>query len=147
MVPLSIRWVILGVLVFVCLQVAKHPRLEEIRTAFKDRIATGYNNLRDSIGTSRSPLLTTLELEENLRSNLRVPFASFNQDDWGWFWHLLYDKVTEDSSEWPRRRVQRTKQEIQDILADYYYQPFGSFREKQWEIFWQHILKGRVFKE
>ena len=138
--------VILGVLIFACLQAAKHPELEKIRTAFKDKIRIGYNNLRDSMVTSRRRPLSTMELEEYLKSNLAVPFANFSQDDWEWFWQLLYAKVTDDSSGWPKRKVQRTRQEIQDILTDYYYQPFGFFKEEQWRIFWQDILKGRVFK-
>ena len=145
-VSLIVGWAIIGVVAFVFLQAAKHPRLGRIRTAFKDKAAIISDNLLDSVAASRRPPLTTIELEENLKRNLSVPFASFNQDDWEWFWHLLYGKFTEESGEWPRRKKQLTKQEIQSMLAEYYYRPFSSFREKQWEIFWQHILKGRVFK-
>lgn len=137
---------IVALIVLVLLQAARHPKINNLRTAFKDKFAVLLENLAESISPARKRPLTTIELEGNLKANLAVPFASFNQRDWQWFWHLLYGRYTQDSDGWPKRKRQLTKEEIQNILADSY-RPFGRFSPQQWEVFWQRILKRRVFKE
>ena len=144
-VLLIIGLAILGLLIFFSLEIAKHPKTEEIRFTFKEKAEIIYDNVLDSLNVSRRSPITTIELEERLRSNLPVPFASFKRDNWNWFWHLLYGKFSEDSQEWPKRTSQLTREEIQGKLIYYYQKPFVSFRQRQWDNFWQHILKGRVF--
>ena len=131
--------------VFGLLKLASHPKAKELRIKFKDRPAALRKDLFETAVPSRKHPLTTIELEENLKVNLPVPFANFSQKDWQWFWHLIYGSFREDADAWPERKRQLTQQEIQNELVDYYYRPFGSFKQRQWDIFWQHILKGKVF--
>ena len=132
--------------VFALLKAAKDPKINQLRTDLKDKTAIFFDNLREDISPQRRHPLTTIELEESLKVSLPVPFAEFNQEDWNWFWELLYGRFTVDSNGWPKRKRQSTRQEIQNILIDYYYRPFSSFRQRQWDIFWQRILRGKVFK-
>ena len=136
---------ILALAVFVLLQAARHPKINNLRTAFKQKYDIVFDNLADSISPQRNQPLTTIELEESLKANLAVPFAGFSQDDWQWFWQLCYGSFAQDSGGWPKRKSQLSRQEVQNILADNY-NSFGRFTEQQWNIFWQHVLKGRVFK-
>lgn len=140
-----ISLVILGLVVFFSLQLAKHPKTAKMRDVLTDRAAASYDSLRDSITISRRAPISTIELEENLKVNLPAPFISFSQEDWKWFWHLLYGKFTQDSAEWPRTKRQLTREEVQNELTVYYSTPFASFGEREWTIFWQDILKGKVF--
>lgn len=131
--------------VFGLLKLAGHPKTEELRIEFKDRLVALYKDLFRTAVLSRRRPLTTIALEENLKVNLPVPFANFSQEDWQWFWDLMYGSFRKDANGWPERKRQLTRQEIQGELASYYFQPFGLFKERQWGIFWQHILKGKVF--
>lgn len=144
-IALIIGLAIVAAAVFGLLQASRHPKTDEARNTFRDKSDILLGNLADSVSPLRKPPLTTIELEENLKSNLPVPFARFGQEDWDWFWNLLYARFTDDSGGWPKRKKQLTKYEIQSTLADSY-QPFDRFTERQWNIFWQYILKGRVFK-
>lgn len=137
---------ILALAVFVLLQTARHPKINNLRAAFKQKSDIVFDNLEDSVSPQRRQPLTTIELEETLKLNLPVPFTGFNQDDWQWFWQLCYGAFTQDSGDWPKRKSQLSRQEIQNILSDSY-KPFERFSEQQWNIFWQHVLKGRVFKK
>jgi len=133
--------------IFALLEIAKHPATERLRRGFKDKSAVLFDSLSEDISQPVRRPLTTIELEANLKVNLPVPFKKFNEEDWEWFWDLLYGEYPVDSSGWPKKMRQLSKQEIQDILVDYYAQPFGFFQQKQWGIFWQYILKGKVFEE
>lgn len=139
-------WLILGLVVYSLVQTGEHPKVQGARATLKNNADTLLDNLVDFIFPKRRHPVTTIELEENLKSYLPVPFTNFTQEDWDRFWHLLYDRFTQDEDRWPKRKRQLTKDQAQQALAEYYYQPFGSFNQRQWDIFWQHILKGRVFK-
>lgn len=139
-------WLILGLVVYSLVQTGEHPTVQGARATLKNNSDTVLDNLVDFVFPKRRYPVTTIELEENLKSYLPVPFTKFTREDWGRFWHLLYDRFTQGQDRWPKRKRQLTKEEAQQALAEYYYQPFGSFNQRQWDIFWQHILKGRVFR-
>jgi hypothetical protein len=136
---------ILASIVLGLLKLSQSPRLEWGRIDVQDKLAVVYENVTGFFHPARKPPISTLELEENLRAYLPVPFVEFSQDDWDWLWHILYGKFTEDSPYWPRRKRQLDKQEIQNVLADYFPRPFASFKQRQWDIFWQEVLQGKVF--
>lgn len=140
-----IGWSILGFIFFYFLQVVEDPKVEIIRASLKDKALMIYNNFLESLAVSRKSSMTTVELEENLKHSLPIPFGSFSHNDWNWFWHLLYARFPEDSEGWPEKTSQLTRKEIEEELAYYYKKPFASFGQRQWDIFWQHILKGKVF--
>lgn len=140
-----IAWVILVTLVCFFLQFIKGEKSEELRMTFKDRIAAVHDNILYNLGSSRTPPLSTVDLEENLKLYVRNPFISFTRDDWEEFWDLLYAKVPEDESGWPTRKSQFNREEAQIALADYYGEPFSRFTDSQWSVFWRHALKGKVF--
>lgn len=130
-------------LVYSLLEVAKHPASEGVRATLKEKALIYFNNLRSVIWARRPPL-STLELEENIKTVLPDPFGQFTREDWDWFWHLLYGSFTIDSG-WPKQRRQLTQLEIEDMLIASFPQPFRYFQDEQWAIFWQHALKKRVF--
>lgn len=136
---------VLTLMLFGLLKIAGHPAIEDSRESFKTRLDIVLNNFVGSISPQRSYPLTTLEMEESLKTYLAVPFRDFNQDNWKWFWNLLYGSIEEDTGTWPKRKRQLTREEIQNSLAYYYSQPFGGFGDQQWAIFWQRILKRKVF--
>jgi len=136
---------VLALAVFGLLKLAGHPLIEGSRAGFKSRLDIILNNLAGSISPQRSYPLTTVDMEASLKTYLVVPFGAFHQDDWKWFWNLLYGTIEEDSGAWPKRKRQRSREEIQNSLAYYYSQPFGAFGDQQWTSFWQYVLKGKVF--
>jgi hypothetical protein len=146
-VLIIVGWAVLVTAVLACLKIADHPGMKRFRENSKNTFTTVIGNLSDRGPAARRRPITTIEMEENLKANLSVPFKKFDERDWEWFWDLMYDKYPEEGSGWPKRKRQLTRQEIEGILTEYYYQPFGSFRERQWGIFWQHILKEKVFKK
>jgi len=137
---------ILALAIFGLLKLAGHPAIEGSREGARSRLDIILNNLAGSISPQRSYPLTTIEMEASLKTYLAVPFRDFHQDDWKWFWNLLYGTIEEDTGTWPKRKRQRSREEIQNSLAYYYSQPFGAFGDQQWATFWQRILKGKVFK-
>ncbi len=146
LISLIIGLTVIACVIFALLTAVNHPKINQLRTDLKYKTAVFFNNVRESVSPQRRHPLTTLELEESLKVSLPVPFVKFNQEDWDWFWQLMYGRFTIDSSGWPKRKGQLTKQEIQDSLAYCYPRPFGNFRQKQWNIFWQQVLKGKVLK-
>ena len=133
-------------LIFVLFKLSKSSILTESRVLLKDKVAILLSNVSNFISPSRRPPVTTIELEQNLKNSLSLPFDDFSENDWKWFWRLLYERFPVDSQGWPKRKRQLTRQEIEGVLTDYYYQPFGSFKQQQWDIFWEYILKGQVFE-
>ncbi len=123
----------------------RSPGLGQFRAAVKERCAVILERPRASVYFSRKPPLSTVELEINLKTNLSLPFAGFKQDEWDWFWQLLYGRFSVDAPGWPKEKRQLDREEVQDRLIEYYPQPFAAFNEEHWSIFWRHILKGRVF--
>jgi hypothetical protein len=146
-VLIIVGWAVLVTALLTCLQIAKHPGMRRLRENLKDKFTTIISNFSDRGLIWRRRPITTIDLEENLKVNLAVPFREFSEEDWDWFWELMYEKYPKEGVGWLKRKRQLDRQEIESILTNYYYQPFGSFREEQWGIFWQHILKGRVFGE
>lgn len=142
-----ISWVILSLVILALLQIARGQDAGRIKAAFWNKVNIIYEYLLSSTAPSRRPPVTTIELEENLRANLPVPFADFSEDDWRQFWHLLYGKFPEDSEGWPRKRRQLTRPEIESELAYYYGRPFNTFNQRHWDIFWLQLLKGKVFNK
>ncbi|MCQ9208885.1 MAG: hypothetical protein NG712_05875 [Omnitrophica bacterium] len=142
-----ISWtVLLGLVAFVVLQTGEDSKMARLRSNFEGGSDTFFANLSDVVSPLRTHPLTTVELEENLKVILPLPFKKFNQNDWEWFWNLLYGRFPQDSGGCMRRERQLSRQEIQETLSIHYYQPFSSFKEQQWKLFWQHGLKGKVFK-
>ena len=133
-------------IIFVSLEMAQHPKIDKLRFDFKDKTGILLANLSEILAPPRRHPLSTLELEENLKLNLAVPFAKFTEDDWNWFWHLLYGRHVADLQGWPRRKRQLTKEEIENALVNYYYRPFGNFDQRKWQIFWRNTLKDLAFK-
>lgn len=145
-VSLIVSLSLLGLLVWMLFETARHSKVNDLRVSFKDKLQVLYENSQDMVNPARRAPLSTIELEERLKANLAVPFGKFSRRDWDWFWRLLYGRFKEDTPGWPKRVRQLSREEIQDNLIDYYYRPFASFGDKQWAIFWQQILKGQVFK-
>jgi hypothetical protein len=136
----------LGLAAFAAITASKHPKLGALRTLLGNKAQALYSNAFDAALPARRRPLSTIELEERLKSNILEPFGSFSQRDWDWFWDLLYKRYTVDASVWPKRKRQLTRQEIEAALSDNYIRPFGSFGQRHWSIFWQQTLKGQVFK-
>ncbi|UCB56666.1 MAG: hypothetical protein JSV30_05520 [Candidatus Omnitrophota bacterium] len=142
-----VSWAILAVVACAFFRLARHPRLSRMRGTLKEKSETLGTNVFGEFSEeiTRRPPISTIELEENLKVGLPVPFAKFSRTDWEEFWQVLYGKYEMDSGQWPRRKRQLSRQEVQTMLGIQYQQPFNSFTEEQWAIFWQRILKGKVF--
>jgi len=142
----TIGLTILAFMIVGLLRLAHHPTLEDSRATMDNKLSILLNNLAGSIAPERTPPISTLDLEESLRTYVPTPFTRFTEDDWTWFWQLMYKRVEEDTDSWPRRKRQLAREEIQEILMNYYPRPFSSFKDQQWASFWKFVLKGRIFK-
>lgn len=145
-IGLIIGFAILAVAIIGLSKIVSHPTVDTSRTNFKMSLDVFLSNAIGSISPERSTPISTLDLEESLRTYVPVPFREFTEMNWRWFWKLMYGRVEEDWGGWPKRKRQRDRIEVQNTLVDYYWRPFGSFREQQWASFWQFVLKGRIFK-
>ncbi|MBN3039254.1 MAG: hypothetical protein JW869_07570 [Candidatus Omnitrophica bacterium] len=139
-----ISLLIIGGIFFGMFFIAKSQKIERLRTSLKYVLEDIFYSFKESTFTSRRPPLTTIDLEESLKANLREPFGHFSPQEWRWFWNLIYGRHL-DESKWPRTTRQLTREEVEYELTVSYQNPFNYFQDEQWDIFWRHILKGKVF--
>lgn len=146
LIGLIVGFAILAVAIISLSKLGHHRRIDASRANLEMSLGVFLGNLSGSIRPERSAPISTLDLEENLRTYVPLPFREFTEEDWRWFWKLMYGRIEEDWGGWPKRKRQLTRMEVQDALIDYYWRPFGSFDDQQWAKFWQSILKDRIFR-
>ncbi len=142
------RIIRITVLVLIGLSLVKliqSPQFNELKFTLQNRCEIFYRNLKDSVFPARRTPINTIEFETRLKLSFPVPFTSFRQNDWEWFWHLLFGNFAVDADGWKGRRRQLTREEIEDTLKDSYPNPFAYFNQQQWNMLWNQVLKGRVF--
>lgn len=146
LIGLIVGVAILAVAIISLSKIANHPTIGASRANLKMSLDVFFGNLTGSISPGRSTPISTLALEESLRTYVPLPFREFTEENWRWFWKLMYGRIEEDWGGWPKRKRQLTKIEVQDTLIGYYQRPFGSFGDQQWASFWQFVLKDRIFR-
>ncbi|MBU2540594.1 MAG: hypothetical protein KJ593_01710 [Candidatus Omnitrophica bacterium] len=101
-------------------------------------------NTRDLISPLRKPPYSTLAPQATLAQMLPQAFAEFQEDDWRYFWELIYGvHETDDygSNYTPKRKRQLSIEEIKETLSYDYPEVFGRFNGQMWEEFWKVVFK------
>ena len=82
----------------------------------------------------RKPPLTFLENEGALELWLPDVFGNFGEGDWEGFWALIYETIEVKEGRHMIKRY-RTRQEVQSILRDRYYD-LSYLRQPDWNELW-----------
>lgn len=96
-------------------------------------------------GVTRHRPISLEQKETELKLYIGDPFRSFEPQDWGDFWDLIYGgflKVDPQRPDLPRKKRQLTEDEIADVLIEQYPTPFLLFQKSHWQS-----LFGIIFKK
>lgn len=103
-------------------------------------------NTRDLISPPRKQPISSLIAQETLKQALKYPFADFEDEDWEYFWDLIYGVHETDDygvNYTPKRKRQLSIEEIQEILEYDYPKVFPRFSANSWEGFWKIVFQKR----
>jgi hypothetical protein len=85
--------------------------------------------------------ITMIKKETLLREFIPEVFANFGEDDWKYFWDLIYKPVAKKDGLFKKKQL-RTRDEIQQILMRMFPQPFTYMTGEHWRYFWDIIDTG-----
>lgn len=135
-------WPKLFILAGILLAAVLYFSKDNLRQDWNDLIETvsiQADNFSYPLRAQRSPPISALELQANLKSYVGEPFISFSGAEWKDFYNILYGAYPIDYSDnerLPAKVRQLNYSEMEEKLSETFPNPFRNFQEQHWKQFW-----------
>ncbi|MEI8349245.1 MAG: hypothetical protein WCI77_03735 [Candidatus Omnitrophota bacterium] len=89
-----------------------------------------------SVSPDRKRALTFITKETALRELVPELFGTFDEQEWEYFWGLLYDPMAIKKGKKPVKTY-RSRDEIESVLRDRYSETLGYYDDAKWFALWK----------
>lgn len=109
-------------------------KLQSITSEIKNFINVRKHNISMEMNPPRKAPLSFLEREGKLELWAEEIFGPFSEEDWHFFWSLIYEQISVKEGKYTVKRY-RTRQEVESILRDEF-SALSYLKDPEWSELW-----------